>query len=372
MLRRDNWRVNHKRVERIWRREGLKVPKKQPKRERLWLNRGLYKRRSNSAEGQTILKRLVGEADILVENYRPGVMERFGLAYETLRDLNPRLVNGTIRGFGDPRTGKSPYTDWPAYDVVSQAMGGMMGITGPDAETPLKVGPGVGDIVPAIMAAFGILAAIHHARETGRGQFVDVGMVDVVLALCERIVYQYSYLGEIPRPEGTRHPLLSPFGMFPAQDGWVTLACSPDHFWRSLCELIGRPELGTDPRLATNLGRVQHRDEVYEAVGEFTARHTKQELIEILGGRVPFGPVYDVKNIFEDEHFRARGMLKSVKMAGLAEPVTMVGTPIHMSETPGDILSHGPLFGEHTDAIMKQFGYTDDEISAFRSGDVVR
>jgi crotonobetainyl-CoA:carnitine CoA-transferase CaiB-like acyl-CoA transferase len=127
-----------------------------------------------------------------------------------------------IRGFGDERTGKSPYSDWPAYDVISQAMGGIMAITGPDRDTPMKVGPGVGDIIPAITCAFGIVAAILRAHKTGRGQFVDVGMVDAILAVCERIMHQHSFAQSLPVPEGNHHPLLCPFGMFPAKDGFVT------------------------------------------------------------------------------------------------------------------------------------------------------
>ena len=144
--------------------------------------------------------RLVDRADVLVENFRAGVMERLGLGYETLARRNPRLVYAAIRGFGDPRTGQSPYTDWPAFDVVAQALGGIMGITGPAADLPLKIGPGVGDTVPALMLAFGILVAVRHAERTGQGQFLDIAMVDGVLALCERLVHQYSYAGEVARP----------------------------------------------------------------------------------------------------------------------------------------------------------------------------
>ena len=191
-------------------------------------------------EGKNVLRRLVRDADVLVENYRVGVMDRLGLSYESLAKINPKLVYATVRGFGDPRTGKSPYADWPAFDVIAQAMGGIMGITGPDANTPLKIGPGVGDIVPAMLMTIGILSAVRHAEKTGEGQFVDVGMYDAILALCERIVYQHSYDGTVPGPEGNSHPLLCPFGLFPASDGWVSIACPRDHFWKILAENMGR------------------------------------------------------------------------------------------------------------------------------------
>src|SRR5262249_41598153 len=153
-----------------------------------------------------------------------------GLGYEVLREVNPKLVYGALRGFGDRRTGASPYLDWPAFDVVAQAMGGIMAITGPDPNTPTKVGPGVGDIIPGMMLAFGVLAAIHHARVTGEGQFVDVSMADAVLAVCERTVYQHTVQGQTPAPEGNHHPFLVPFGMFPAADGFVTIAAQQQPF----------------------------------------------------------------------------------------------------------------------------------------------
>ncbi len=158
-------------------------------------------------EGRDLVLKLCDDADAVVENYRGGVMDRLGLSYETLHARNRKLVYATIRGFGDARTGKSPYSDWPAYDVISQAMGGIMAITGPDKDTPMKVGPGVGDIVPAITCAFGIVSAILRAYKTGKGQFVDVGMVDAILAVCERIMHQHSYAQD---PADTRRQSPSP------------------------------------------------------------------------------------------------------------------------------------------------------------------
>ena len=213
-------------------------------------------------EGRDLVLKLCDGADAVVENYRGGVMDRLGLSYETLHARNPKLVYATIRGFGDPRTGKSPYSDFPAYDVISQAMGGIMAITGPDKDTPLKVGPGVGDIVPAITCAFGIVSAIFRAHKTGKGQFVDVGMVDAILAVCERIMHQHSYAQSLPVPEGNHHPLLCPFGMFPAKDGFVTIAAHADTHFPILCRLIDKPEMATDPRFVTVQDRRANQDEI--------------------------------------------------------------------------------------------------------------
>lgn len=303
--------------------------------------------------GRDTLLGLAAEADIVVENFRTGVMERLGLSYETLRERNPRLVYGSIRGFGDPRGGQSPYADWPALDVVAQAMGGMMGITGPNPETPLKIGPGVGDTIPALFLAFGLICALHQARSTGHGQYVDVAMVDSIFAICERIAHQYSYSGAVARPEGNRHPLLSPFGLLPASDGWVTVACPSEGFWRELCERLGLPELLTDERFATNEARVKHNEEVYSILGERTARSTKLELTDLLGGHLPFGPVYSAADIFADPHFRARGMLCEVEHPGVEAPLLLAGSPIKLTGAVVERSRPAPRLGDDTATLAR-------------------
>ena len=199
-----------------------------------------------------LIKRLVPDFDVVVENFRVGVMDRLGLSYETLAALNPRLVYAAIRGFGDPRTGASPYVDWPAYDVVAQAMGGMMGITGLAGGQPIKIGPGVGDTVPALYAALGIVSAVLHARQTGEGQFLDVAMTDAVLGVCERIVHQHSFAHQTPGPEGNHHPFLLPFGIYPAADGFVAIACPERPLLpRALRTRWARDDLLDEPAFAT-------------------------------------------------------------------------------------------------------------------------
>jgi crotonobetainyl-CoA:carnitine CoA-transferase CaiB-like acyl-CoA transferase len=317
-----------------------------------------------TAEGRTALLRLVKQADVLVENYRAGVMERLGLGYETLHEHNPRLVYAALRGFGDPRSGKSPYADWPAYDPVAQAMGGIMGITGAvPGGAPTKIGPGIGDIAPAMFLAFGVAAACWQAQRSGHGQFVDVAMVDAVLALCERLVYQHSVTGNVPGPEGNGHPLLCPFGLFPSRDGHVSLGVPTDRFWEALARCAGHPEWATDPRYASNEERVAHRAEVEQMVGAWTAQHSKAELASLLGGEIPFGPVFGADDIFADAHFQARAMLATTEMPGSAQPLTVAGTPVHMGTTPGSIRRRAPLVGEHTQQVLQDFGFTPDEIA---------
>ena len=321
-----------------------------------------------TAAGKAALLKLVAQADVLVENYRAGVMERLGLSYETLREHNPRLVYAALRGFGDPRSGASPYAHWPAYDPVAQAMGGIMGITGPvPGGAPTKIGPGIGDIAPAMFLAYGIAAACWQAQRSGQGQFVDVAMVDAVLAVCERMVFQHSATGEVPGPEGNGHPLLCPFGLFPARDGHVSLGVPNDRFWAPLARLMGQPELATDPRYASSEARLARREEVDRIVGAWTARHSKAELATLLGGEIPFGPVFGADDIFADPHFRARAMLVATEQPGAARPLTVAGTPVHLHGTPGGVRRRAPLAGEHTQQVLQDFGFAAAEIAALQA-----
>jgi crotonobetainyl-CoA:carnitine CoA-transferase CaiB-like acyl-CoA transferase len=312
-------------------------------------------------DGKHVFKELVRRADAVTENFRAGVMERLGLGYEVLRELNPRLVYGALRGFGDRRTGSSPYQDWPAYDVVAQAMGGMMAITGPDARTPTKVGPGVGDIIPGLMLGFGVLAAVHHARRTGIGQFVDVSMVDAILAVCERTVWQHCVQGLTPGPEGNHHPFLCPFGLFATADGHVTIAAHQDEFFRILCKAVEAPELAADHRFASHATRTENRAELIRELDRRLCRFTKRELADRLAGRIPFGPVMNIAEIMADPHFAARNMIVDVEQPG-APAVKVAGVPIKMTATPGAVRRRSPLLGEDTRARLSEIGLSDEEI----------
>ena len=315
-------------------------------------------------EGVEALKKLVAGADAIVENFRAGVMEKLGLSYEVLREINPKLVYGCLRGFGDKRTSASPYADWPAYDVVAQAMGGIMGITGEWKGNPTKIGPGVGDLVPGLMLALGVVSAVHHAQRTGEGQLVDVAMLDAILSLSERIVYQYSISNEIPGPVGNGHPVMCPFGMFPARDGFVTIATPQQQFFITLCEQIEAPELAEDERFKSLGRRGRNKRELIPLLGKATSQFTKAELQQRLGGRIPFGPVMNAEEIVNDPHFLAREMIVEVDQPGSAESTKIAGVPIKMSETPGGVRARAPLLGEHSNEILKAAGLSEAEIDA--------
>ncbi|MGR3527427.1 MAG: CaiB/BaiF CoA transferase family protein [Paracoccaceae bacterium] len=316
--------------------------------------------------GLSALKRLVAGADILIENYRNGVMERLGLDDATLWEVNPQLVHVSIRGFGDRVGGVSPYADWPAYDPVSQAMGGIMGVTGRRGGSPMKVGPGVGDIAPAMFAAFGALAATFRAHRTGQGERVDISMVDSVLAMCERIIFQYSATGISPAPEGNGHPLLCPFGLFEAADGFVTIAIPKDDFWVRFVRLIGQPELAEHPDFATNSARLEHSKRTEALVTEWTKCRSREEIAKVIGGQIPFGPVMTAEDIFADPHFRARGMLVETAMAGADKPLHVANTPVRMAHAAHGVHKAAPLTGEHADVVLAEFGFTPEEIAQLR------
>ncbi len=306
-----------------------------------------------SNAGKQAFHKLAATADVIVENFRPGVMDRLGLSYETLALTNPRLVYAAIRGFGDPRTGESPYGKWPSYDVVAQAMGGLMAVTGPDAETPTKVGPGIGDVFAGTMMSFGVMAALREAEATGKGQFLDVAMYDAMISLCERSAYLHDITGEIPKPEGNGHPLLAPFGLFPASDGKVALGVVDDSFWQALAAVMGKPEFGTDPRYATRAARSYNAADVNGMVGDWTARHSKADLTEILGGRVPFGPLNTIEDIFRDPHVEARGMLAKVPHPDSSHaPWTVAANPLRFGGHVRTDFAPPPRLGEHTDSVL--------------------
>ena len=312
-------------------------------------------------DGKEAFKALVRGADAVVENFRAGVMDRLGLGYEVLSEITPKLVYGALRGFGDRRTGASPYESWPAFDVIAQAMGGIMAITGADGKTPTKIGPGVGDIVPGLMLGFGVLAAVHSARRTGQGQFVDVSMLDSILAICERTVWQHSVEGLVPGPEGNHHPFLCPFGIYPASDGFVAIAAQTDAFFTSLCNAIDRDRLLADPRYATRELRSQNRHALIVELSACMVRFTKAELAERLGGKIPFGPVQNIAEIEADPHFRAREMIVEVEQPG-GSPIRIAGVPVKMTETPGAVRTRSPFLGEHSVEELRRAGLDEQFI----------
>lgn len=315
-----------------------------------------------SRQGQEVLLKLVENVDALVENFSTGVMERLGLGYERLAEINPRLVYTSIRGFGDKHGGQSPYADWPAFDIVAQAMGGLMSITGEDADHRVRVGSGVGDTVPGLYAAFGTVSALMEARSSGIGQYVDIAMVDSVLSVSEVVVNTYDATGRAPEPIGNELRGFAPFNTVRVKDGEVALGAPHNPQWRKLCTIMGREDLIDDSRFHTDLARWENRDDVYEVVEAWTSQYTRDELTEILGGKVPLGPVLDAEDIFSDPHFAARNMLCEVENPRTGRPARITGPAAKLSRTPARIRHRAPLLGEHSREILLDAGLTGTDI----------
>lgn len=299
---------------------------------------------------------LARTADVVVENSRAGVMDRLGVGYDALCAANPTLVYAAIRGFGDPRTGESPYADWPAYDIVAQAMGGLVSITGSANGDVMKAGPSVGDIFAGTLNAVGLLAAVIDARATGTGQFVDVAMYDAVLSLCEGAAYNYSYTGRVQQPTGNGHPVIAPFDVFATADGHCAIGTPSDRMFALLCDAMGRPDLSIDDRFRSGMDRLVNRSELNTELVAWTTTMRTADIVALLGGNVPVGPVNDIAAITADPHVAARSMLVDVDQPDGSRPVTLVGQPIKMTKSHTGIRSRPPRLGEHTDAILQEAG----------------
>jgi len=308
------------------------------------------------AADREVFFKMCEQADVVLENTRAGVMDRLGCGYEVVAKRNPAIVYGAIRGFGDPRTGESPYVDWPAFDIVAQCMGGLAHINGPDTGVGFPAGASVGDTYPGTLLALGVVSAVHEARRSGKGQFVDVAMYDAVAFLCESLFSNYSYAGRVLGPRGSGHPNLCPFDIYPAADGGVAIAAPGPKHWEALCLAMERRDLLDDERTASLKVRVENREFVNAAITAWTASKPKSAIVGALGGIVPCGPVNTAADLFADPHLQVRGMIKEVEVPGDNPSVKLAGSPIKFTRTTTDIYRRAPLLDEHRAEILAQFG----------------
>ncbi len=297
-------------------------------------------------DDREVFLQLVETADGLLENHRAGVLDRLGIGWEVCRERNPKLVYAAIRGFGDERTGASPYVDWPAFDPIAQAMGGVVSATGTDHEHIMRCGPSIGDTVPGLMAALGMVSAIHHATQTGIGQFLDVAMVDAMISISLETLTQWSYIGRPQAPSGNSVDGNVPFDIYRTADGHCAIAAPTAPQFTMLCDLIGRPDLATDERTAHMKQRVKNRELVDDAISAWALTRTNTEILELLGGKVPVGPVYSPEDWVHDPHVAAREMLVSVEH-GHHRPTLQPNCPIRFTETPAGVYRRPATLDEH-------------------------
>jgi crotonobetainyl-CoA:carnitine CoA-transferase CaiB-like acyl-CoA transferase len=318
-------------------------------------------------EGQEVLLRLLRWADVLVENFRPGYLDRLGFGYERLREVNPGLVYCSISGFG--ATG--PYRDKPGYDVLAQAMGGMMGVTGYEGAPPVKAGMSVADIGAGMFAAFGILAALMARQQTGRGQLVDTSLLESQLAWHTYLATAYFATGKVPRRLGSAHPSIAPYQAIRCRDGHVVVAVGNDSLWRKFCGALGLDDLGADPQWATNPQRASRREELITLLESRLTNQTMDELVRRCEeSGVPAGPIYNLEQVYSDLHVLAREMVVQVEHP-VSGPFRMTGIPVKLSDTPGAVRLPPPTLGQHTDEVLRALGYTAGQIGSLRENGAI-
>jgi crotonobetainyl-CoA:carnitine CoA-transferase CaiB-like acyl-CoA transferase len=315
-------------------------------------------------DGQDLVRNLIAQSDVVVENYKAGGLKKYGLDYAAIKKIHPGVIYCSITGFG--QTG--PYASKPGYDLIAQAMSGLMSVTGNPAGTPgddpMKVGVGASDLFTGVYAAVGILAALAHREKTGQGQHVDLALLDTTIAMMSNMAQNYLVSGHVPSRIGNTHINIVPFGSFAVMDGHIIVTVGNDGQFQRLCHVLGAPELANDPRFKTNSDRVSHRAEANAALGPLFAKHRQAELIAALeAALVPVGPIYTVDQVFEDPQVKARKVVMATE-PGSGIQANLVRSPIVMSETPLTRAQAPPFLGEHTAEILaKYLSLAPDEIT---------
>jgi formyl-CoA transferase len=318
-------------------------------------------------DAREIVRRLIDEADVLIENFKPGMMEGWGMDFETLRASNPRLIMLRISGYG--QTG--PYRDLPGFGVVAEAMGGLRYLTAEPGRVPVRVGVSIGDTLASLHGVIGILMALQHRQRTGAGQVVDVALYEAVFNCMESLLPEHSAFGVVREAAGSALPGIAPSNAYACADGWVLVAGNGDSIFKRLMHAIGRDDLAQDPTLADNVGRVARVQEIDAVIGEWTAPRQVSEVLAILAeAQVPSGRIYNARDIAEDPHYRARGMLQQVTTAdGLT--LDIPGIVPKLSASPGAIHRRAPTLGEDTEAVLREVGVTAEQLQALRERGVV-
>jgi formyl-CoA transferase len=319
------------------------------------------------AEAQDIVRKLAAEADVLIENFRPGAMESWGLGPEVLQELNPGLIMLRISGYG--QTG--PYKDKPGFGVVAEAMGGMRHLSGEPGRLPVRVGISIGDTLASLHGVIGILMALHEKQKSGLGQVIDVALYEAVFNCMESLLPEFSEFGAVRGPAGSALPGIAPTNAYLCKDGCALIAGNGDSIFKRLMATIGREDLGQDSELTTNTGRVKRVEELDLAIGQWTAQLTVEEVLTALdAAAVPAGRIYTIQDIANDPHYLARGMLAEVEMSD-GSRLKVPGMVPKLSRTPGLHRRNAPNLGQDTDAVLAGIGITPEQIQAMRQKGIV-
>ena len=319
------------------------------------------------AEGLALFKRLVERADVVVENYRPDVKYRLGVDYESLRQINPRLVYGSISGFGED----GPYQDRPGFDQIAQGMGGLMSITGLPGQGPVRVGIPVADLCAGMFCAMGILTALLERDTTGQGQWVKTSLLQAQIFMLDFQAARWLIDHEVPPQAGNNHPTSIPTGVFKTQDGYINIASAGQAIWERFCKAIQAEDLLRDARYATGASRSQHRDVLNAAIEDYTRRYASDELIALLNkAGVPCGPIYSIDQVFNDPQVQHLGMAQTVHHPALGA-MQLVGQPFTLSGHANQLRTASPERGQDTDVVLAELGLSPEEIKGLHERNII-
>src|ERR1700730_2281256 len=318
-------------------------------------------------QGLEVLYKLVKDADVVVENFRPDVKFRLKLDYESLRKINPRIVYGSISGFGQD----GPYRERPGFDQIAQGMGGLMSITGLPGQGPVRVGIPIADLTAGLFCALGIMAALLEREQSGEGQWVQTSLLQAQIFMLDFQAARWLIKHEIPGQAGNNHPTSIPTGVFTTADGHINVACAGQKIWERFCHAIDAKWLAESPDYATAAARLKHRDALNAEIDKILSSRTSAEWVESLNDAgVPCGPIYSIDQVFSDPQVEHLGIAQSVAKPN-GETLNVAGQPVVLSRTPSRIASAPPEIGEHTDEVLKEFGYSDGELATLRQGNAI-
>jgi formyl-CoA transferase len=320
-----------------------------------------------SAEGLAVLKRMVKKADVLVENFRPDVKARLGIDYKTLNRINPRLIYASISGFGQ----SGPYAARPGFDQIAQGMGGLMSITGLPGQGPVRVGIPIADLTAGLMCSMGILVALLEREKSNKGQAIETSLLQAQIFMLDFQAARWLVKGEVAKQAGNNHPTSIPTGVFTTADGHINVACAGQKIWERFCHAAGAPELIEHPDYKSAALRSKNRDALNAEIDRLLARRKSADWVERMNtAGVPCGPIYSIDEVFADPQVAHLGIAQAVKMQDKSE-IKLVGQPMTLSRTPSRLVAPPPGQGEHTAAILKEFGYSAKEIAALRKASAI-
>ncbi|MDD5167470.1 MAG: CoA transferase [Syntrophales bacterium] len=321
-------------------------------------------------KGKEILRELIKVSDIIIENFRPTAMRKMGFGWDDVQKINPRIIYCSICGFGQDSLPE--YAERPSYDMVAQAYSGIMSITGPEGGPPCRVGSSVGDIIAGTHAAFGLMAALFHREKTGRGQRLDISMVDSLFATLENAIVRYTICGETPTPLGGMHPSITPFQGYRTKDSWIIAAIGTDPLFARFCKVIGNESLKDDPRFTTNPLRTKNRNALNDILDPIMKTKTTAEWGKIFTeASLPYSPINTVKDICEDAHIKYRNMLVEIDQPQVGK-MRIANSPIRLSETPGTVYAPAPVLGQHSEDVLRDvLGYTQEQIEKLKETGVI-